>query len=139
MTYHPPTGGLRLGGGGFFMPMRKYSPESLRFQPILWCKGCSRRIAPSTGQFSTQLPQNQHSSGYKMIGGLPTSGFGINRSVWQAFTHELHPVQSSALNFTGRKGVTILAESKSSTTGNRLLVIVINRSGSGSFLGRWRH
>ncbi len=27
------TGGLVLGGGGFFIPMRKYSPVSFRFQP----------------------------------------------------------------------------------------------------------
>ncbi len=29
-----PTGGRVLGGGGSFMPMRKYSPVSLRRQPI---------------------------------------------------------------------------------------------------------
>ena len=31
VTY--PTGGLVLGGGGFFIPMRKYSPVSFLFHP----------------------------------------------------------------------------------------------------------
>jgi hypothetical protein len=99
--YHPPTGGLSLGGGGFFMPIRKISPVALRFQPTFWFNGCSILIAPGTGHCSTQLPQNQHSSGYRIIGAFPFSGFGMNMSVWQAFKQELHPVHSSASNLTG--------------------------------------
>jgi hypothetical protein len=99
--YHPPTGGLLLGGGGFFMPIRKISPVALRFQPTFWFSGCSILIAPGTGHCSTQLPQNQHSSGYRINGGFSFSGFGMNISVWQASTQELHPVHSPASNLTG--------------------------------------
>ena len=33
VEYNQHTGGLVLGGGGFFIPIRKCSPVSLRFHP----------------------------------------------------------------------------------------------------------
>jgi len=51
------------------------------------------RIAPSTGQSSTQHPQNQHSSGYKHIGGLSFSGLGTSTLERHTSTHALQPRQ----------------------------------------------
>jgi hypothetical protein len=58
----------------------------------------------------TQQPQYQHSSGCKMIGGLPLSGLGMNTSTWHTFTHVLHPLQRSGLKITGVFGVVILGK-----------------------------
>jgi hypothetical protein len=57
-----------------------------------------------------QQPQYQHSSGCKMIGGLPLSGLGIKTSTWHTFTHVLHPLQNSELKITGVLGVVTLGK-----------------------------
>ena len=60
-----PDGGLVFGGGGFFMPRRKYSPVSFRFQltEIFCSNGLTMVMAPGRGHSATQQPPYQHSSG----------------------------------------------------------------------------
>lgn len=105
LNYIYPIGGFLLGGGGFFIPSLKYSPVSFLFHPTLWFMGKTIVIAPSTGQCSTQHPQNQHSSGYMTYGGLPFSWLGIKRSERQTSTHELQPMQSSGFISTHSLGM----------------------------------
>lgn len=62
-------------------------------------------MAPVLGQCSTQQPQNQHSSGYRRIGGRPFSELGIIMSVLHTFTQALHPLQISGLKITDLHGV----------------------------------
>ena len=119
-----PTGGLVLGGGGFFIPILKYSPVSLRFQPIRRFKECSNLLAPGTGQSPTQQPQNQHSSGYSTMGGLPFSGLGTSTPDRHTFTHVLQPLHISSLNITGLLGVTMFGYIRTSSCVILLLLIL---------------
>jgi hypothetical protein len=107
LACQPPTGGLRLGGGGLGIPMRKCSPVSLRFQRTLCITGWFNLMAPfcQSGHSATQQPPYQHSSGYNTIGGLPFSGFGARTSIWHTSTHVLHPLQTFWSNATGLFGV----------------------------------
>jgi hypothetical protein len=93
-----------LGGGGLLIPIRKYSPVSLRFQPTLWFNGCNILMAPGIGQCNSQQPPNQHSSGYIIMGGFPFSGLGKSTSVRHTSTHLLQPLQSSGLITTAWDG-----------------------------------
>ena len=95
-----PIGGFLLGGGGFFIPSRKYSPVSFLFHPTLWFIGYTMVIASGTGQCSTQQPQNQHSSGYITYGGIPFSLLGSMTSERHTSTHELHAMQRSGFMAT---------------------------------------
>ena len=52
-----------------------------------------------------QQPQYQHSSGCRIIGGLPATGCGIYTSIWHVSTQMLHPSQTSGLKMTGLFGV----------------------------------
>ena len=94
-------------GGGFFIPRRKTSPVSFLFQlidtpcPIGW----NMVMAPGRLHSSTQQPQNQHSSGYRTMGGFFFCGFGIMTSLRHASTHMLQPLQISGLNSKARFGV----------------------------------
>ena len=67
--------------------------------------GVTILIAPSSiwGQTVMQQPQNQHSSGYISMGGLPLFGLGANASHMQTSTQILHPVHASSLKYTCRK------------------------------------
>ncbi len=85
-------------------------PVDLSFQEPLCCSGQLKEIAPGLGQSITQQPQYQHSSGCKMIGGLPFSGFGINTSTWQTFTQVLHPLQCCGSKITGVFGVVMFGK-----------------------------
>jgi hypothetical protein len=105
ITRHHPTGGLLLGGGGFFMPSLYVCPVSLRFQLFRLVKGWCNWLAPCTGQSPTQQPQNQHSSGYSTTGGLPFSELGTNTPDRQESTQVLQPVHNSVLKVTLRLGV----------------------------------
>src|ERR1022692_3969943 len=89
----PPDGGRRFGGGGFFIPSRKYSPVSTRFQftEMFWPAGWDMLSAPWLHS-SMHTPQNQHSSGYSTIGGLCFSGLGIITSVGQTSRQRLQPL-----------------------------------------------
>jgi hypothetical protein len=105
--HYQPDGGLLFGGGGFFIPRRKYSPVSFRFQltEIFWFNGCAMVIAPGLGHSSIQAAQNQHSSGYRTMGGFFFSGFGIMTSVGHTSTQRLQPLHISGLNFCPLLGV----------------------------------
>ena len=71
-----------FGGGGRFMPSLKLSPVDFRFQTTdtLWFMGCSMVMAPGLLHSRTQVPQYQHSSGYRTMGGFPCSGLGMRTS-----------------------------------------------------------
>src|SRR4030043_625199 len=62
-------------------------------------------IAPALGHSSTQPAQNQHSSGYKTMGGFFFSGLGIITSVGHTSTQRLQPLHIAGLNFTPLLGV----------------------------------
>ena len=85
-------------------------PVTLSFQEPLCCNGQLKLMAPGQGQSMTQQPQYQHSSGWRMIGGSPSTGLGIYTSTWQTSTHWLHPIHISGLNMTCVFGVVILGK-----------------------------
>ena len=100
-----PTGGRVFGGGGLFIPIRYVSPVAFRFQPILKFNGCSKRLAPGTGQSPTQQPHIQHASGYITIGGWPFSGLGTSTVPGQLSTQVLQPLQRFELKISTEFGV----------------------------------
>jgi len=108
LAFQPLTGGLVLGSGGLGIPIRKCSPVAFLFQRTLWFIGWLNVIAPSNGQAFTQPPPYQHSSGYRIIGGLPFSGLGMSMSMGHISTQLLQPLQISSSNITGLFGVIIL-------------------------------
>jgi hypothetical protein len=62
-------------------------------------------IAPGLGHSSIQAAQNQHSSGYRTMGGFFFSGLGIITSVGHTSTQRLQPLHISGLNFCPLLGV----------------------------------
>jgi hypothetical protein len=84
--------------------VRKCSPVGFLFQRTLCINGRFNRMAPERGHSSTQHPPYQHSSGYRMIGGFPFSGLGMNTSNGQISTQRLHPLQISGSKITGLPG-----------------------------------
>jgi hypothetical protein len=85
-------------------------PEALSFQKARCCTGQLNVIAPGRGQSLTQQPQYQHSSGCKIIGGLPFVGLGMYTSTWHSSTQRLHPLQTFSSKITGVFGVVILGK-----------------------------
>ena len=84
--------------------VRKSSPVVFLFQRTLCINGRFNRMAPERGHSSTQHPPYQHSSGYRMIGGFPFSGLGMNTSNGQISTQRLHPLQILGSKITGLPG-----------------------------------